>query len=826
MASSFDARPREGSLSDAAEHQSATGELLAQIDLLRADLTLREAALAQKEAELAAIHASLAWRLAAPVRGLGHMAQRARAGLRQSWIWLNHVGRRAYRRLFTRAPRLAEAIRTVAAPVFARGNRAILKRVYVPALRGLPAVTLDQPGGRMVFQAPGPIAPFAPLVTVLVPNYNHAPYLRQRLDSVFAQTYPHLEVLLMDDGSGDDSRAILSDYAARHPGKARLIFNAQNSGGAFFQWEKGIREAKGQLIWIAESDDWCDANFLETLVPFFANAGVQLAYAPSIFMNEAGTEEVWTLWDYLAGLGAERWRAPFVLPAPVIVREAFAARNIIPNTSSAVFRRPDPGRLAALESEIWRGMRTCGDWVFYLNLIRGGLLAYSPATQNYYRQHKANTSVGSFAQDRYYAEHQEVAKTVQRHYRVDPSVFVRQRQDLALHWTRHRGGLSAAGLLACYDLEAITAEAARRKPNILMASYAFAPGGGETFPVLLANLMKTAGFTVTYLNCDQEPAQPGLRAQLASDIPVLSDFEDLGAILRDFDIALIHSHHAWVDNTVLDHLPEDSPARTVITLHGMYETVPEGQLKRMLPRLVQRTAKMVHVARKNTEAMVRTGGMDPQALVRIDNALPRGKGQPVPRADLGIPEAAFVLTVVSRGMPEKGWAEAIEAVGRAREISGRDIHLVILGVGPEYDRLSPRAPDHVHFLGFRANTRDYFATADLGLLPSRFKGESFPLVVIDCLNAGRPVLASDLGEIAGMLQTPEGLAGEVFALQDWQVPIEPLAQRIAALAADPAALAALTARAAGACAKFDPERMAAAYAAVYVAAAGITGTQG
>ena len=434
---------------------------------------------------------------------------------------------------------------------------------------------------------------------------------------------------------------------------------------------------------------------------------------------------------------------------------------------------------------------------------------------NYYRQHPANTSVTSFSQDRYYAEHQEVAKTVQRHYRVDPAIFVCQRQDLLAHWARNRGGLAVAGLDACYNLSVITAEVDQRKPNLLMAGFAFAAGGGETFPVALANLMKTAGYTVTFLNCDQEPAQPGIRAQLASDIPVLTNFEDLNGIVRDFDIGLIHSHHAWVDNTVLALLPADSPVKTVITLHGMYETILESQLKRMLPRLVRRTAKMVYISEKNTEAMVIKGGMPHGALVRIDNALPRGVGQAVPRADLGIAEAAFVLTIVSRGIPEKGWEEAMEAVGRARETGGRDIQLVILGDGPEYERLAPKAPDFVHFTGFRANTRDYFAMADMGFLPSRFKGESFPLVLIDCLNAGRPMLATDLGEIAAMLQTPDGPAGEVFALESWRVPVDALAARIDALAADPGAVAVMAARVAAASAKFDPERMRDAYAAVY-----------
>ncbi len=798
-----------------AEQALAAAAFESRIATLQAELGNRDAALAQKAAEVEAMLASTSWRIAAPVRLLGRQARRARALAGRGWIGLNRLARSLHRSIATRSPATAEVLRSVAAPILHRGNRALLRRDYVPAAESLTAPGLDRPAGLMVYQAPRP--PDAPpLVTVIVPNYNHAPYLAQRLDSIYAQTYPHFEVILMDDCSQDDSRAILQAYADRYPDKTRLIFNATNSGGAFFQWETGIRAARGELIWVAESDDWCTPNFLETLVPFFANRAVQLAYCPTVFMNRDGTQQTWSMREYLADLGPERWDAAFVLPAPIIVREAFAARNIIPNVSSAVFRRPD--RLDVLENDIWRGMRTSGDWVLYLNLIRGGCLAYSPAAQNYFRQHGANTSVGSFTQDRYYAEHAEVARCVQRHYRVDEAVFIRQRQELIAHWIRNRGGLDQAAFDACYDLGAVLAEATKRKPHLLMAGFAFAPGGGETFPIALANLMKTAGYSVTFLDCHQEPEQPGIREQLARDIAIVSNFQDLNGILRDFDIQVIHSHHAWVDNTVLDILPEDSPVRTVITLHGMYETIAEPQLRRMLPRLVRRTAGMVYIADKNTEAMTRLGGMSHDTLVRIDNALPRGVVHPVPRADLGIGPDAFVLTTVSRGIPEKGWDEAIRAVTRARELSGADIRLVIVGNGPEYDRLAPSAPAHVHFAGFRANTRDYFAMADLGLLPSRFRGESFPLVLIDCLNAGRPMLASNLGEVRAMLSTPDGLAGEVFDLADWQVPVEALAERIAALAVTPGLLARMTARVAVACAKFDPDRMRDAYDAVYRAA--------
>ena len=88
----------------------------------------RGAALAQKVAEVEALYASTSWRIAAPVRALGRLARQLKAALRQVWIWLNHFARRVYRAIFARSPRLAEAIRTVAAPVLHRGNRAILQR--------------------------------------------------------------------------------------------------------------------------------------------------------------------------------------------------------------------------------------------------------------------------------------------------------------------------------------------------------------------------------------------------------------------------------------------------------------------------------------------------------------------------------------------------------------------------------------------------------------------------------------------------------------------------------------------------------------------------
>src|SRR5258707_10731320 len=106
--------------------------------------------------------------------------------------------------------------------------------------------------------------PSKPKVSVVIPNYNHARYLRQGVGSVLEQTCQDFELILLDDCSSDDSRSILSSYAGDP--RVRMEFNEANSGSAFKQWNKGVRLARGKYVWIAESDDYADARLMERLV--------------------------------------------------------------------------------------------------------------------------------------------------------------------------------------------------------------------------------------------------------------------------------------------------------------------------------------------------------------------------------------------------------------------------------------------------------------------------------------------------------------------------------------------------------------------------------
>lgn len=676
------------------------------------------------------------------------------------------------------------AARRVAGIFMREGVSGILRRA--DALAGNPI------SGRRNCVAPsavyGEVQPlaqgFEPRVSVIVPNFNHAEYLRQRLDSIYGQTYRNLEVILLDDCSGDGSAEILQEYAKRYPEKTICLFNETNSGGVFNQWKKGLQRAKGELIWIAESDDYCSENFLQELVRCFQNQAVKLAFSRTEFVRGTPPVPVWTSTEYLRDLGLEIWHRPFIRSAHAMVKFGWAVKNILPNVSGAVFR--NPGDLALFSDPRWLNLRLCGDWIFYLSIIRGGLVAYSPHATNYYRQHALNTSVEAQKEDVYYREHEVVAGYIAAMYRVERTDLERQVRSLYTHWCSQRGSDRLSDFKELYNLDRIWPRAMDRRPNLVMAVYALASGGGETFPIMLANLLEQKGYAVTLFNCKQQVTEPGIRSMLSRTIPLLEleQFELAPQAFADMGTELVHSHHAWVDVSLAASLLGDPGIKQLVTMHGMYEMMTPAQLNGLLPVMRRRIDGFVYTAEKNAAAFP-VEFLREKTFRKIDNGLPERRIRPVPRDELKLSAKDFVLCLVARAIPEKGWEEAIQAVEWANGHSMRRIHLLLIGDGPEFDRLrSAYRSEHISFLGFQPNIRDYFAASDVGFLPSRFKGESAPLVLIDCLLSGRPVIASDVGDIRHMLDVGEGVAGELFDLQDWKIDVHAVGQKIAALAND------------------------------------------
>jgi glycosyltransferase involved in cell wall biosynthesis len=267
----------------------------------------------------------------------------------------------------------------------------------------------------------------APRVSVIVPNYNHARFLRRRLESVFGQTFQNYEVIFLDDASTDNSLEIARDVAREHP--MQIIASESNSGNPFKQWNKGVAAARGELIWIAESDDDSEPQFLECQVAILdANPRVGLAYCQSNHIDENGkshgTCEKWT-----ADIDPTRWKGDYVSSGITECATALVIKNTIPNASAVVFRR-DVFERAGRAPE---NLRLCGDWMTWINLLLISDVAFTAAPLNHFRFHQGSVRSATKTSQSCIEEYAVKLHAI-RNVAVTPAVRRRAAADALQKW--------------------------------------------------------------------------------------------------------------------------------------------------------------------------------------------------------------------------------------------------------------------------------------------------------------------------------------------------------------------------------------------------------
>ncbi|WP_435011776.1 glycosyltransferase family 2 protein (plasmid) [Tundrisphaera lichenicola] len=222
-----------------------------------------------------------------------------------------------------------------------------------------------------------------PRVTVIIPNYRHARYLPRRLESVVGQSFRDIEVLFLDDASPDDSRAVFESHPASSDPRVRPIYNEQNSGSPFKQWNRGLREARGEYIWIAESDDAADETMLAELVARLdANPNVGLAYCQSWIVGP--DDEIKSSYTVLTdSLDREHWKSDFISGGLDECRRYLAFQNTIPNASAVLLRREVVDRVGPAPEEF----RLSGDWVMWARMMMAADVAFVARPLNYHRVH-------------------------------------------------------------------------------------------------------------------------------------------------------------------------------------------------------------------------------------------------------------------------------------------------------------------------------------------------------------------------------------------------------------------------------------------------------
>lgn len=121
---------------------------------------------------------------------------------------------------------------------------------------------------------------YEPKISVIIPVYNVEKYIRQCLESVINQTYKNLEIIIVNDGTKDNSMKIVEEYLSDERIK---IINKEN-GGLSSARNRGMEEATGEYIYFLDSDDWIELNTIEILVE--NSKGVDIVGANFFYWDE------------------------------------------------------------------------------------------------------------------------------------------------------------------------------------------------------------------------------------------------------------------------------------------------------------------------------------------------------------------------------------------------------------------------------------------------------------------------------------------------------------------------------------------------------------
>lgn len=189
------------------------------------------------------------------------------------------------------------------------------------------------------------------LVSIITPMYNGERFVSQTIESVLSQTYQNWEMIIVDDGSKDNSSTIVQQYATQEP---RIRFIKQPNRGSAAARNNALSHAKGQYICFLDADDLWDPIFLAHQIRFVKEKKAGLAYSSYRRINERNTEIL----------------RPFIVPKQVNYKGLLKTCSI--SCLTAIFDRNVTGNM--FFNETLHSMRD--DYVFWLSMLKKVDYAY------------------------------------------------------------------------------------------------------------------------------------------------------------------------------------------------------------------------------------------------------------------------------------------------------------------------------------------------------------------------------------------------------------------------------------------------------------------
>jgi glycosyltransferase involved in cell wall biosynthesis len=223
--------------------------------------------------------------------------------------------------------------------------------------------------------------PSRPSVSVVVPNYNHASFLEERLQSIFDQTLQDFELVYLDDASTDDSAAVFAKF--RDDPRVSAYESTVNGGNTFRQWNRGVERSRGEFVWIAESDDSAAPELLEGLVGALErHPKAGLAYCQSWRIDSEGRRKE-PGEHYTDDLDRARWRHDFFNSGTDECARYLTIKNTIPNASAVVFRRSVYEEMGGAPEDL----RYTGDWITWIRMLMRSDICFVAQHWNFFRKH-------------------------------------------------------------------------------------------------------------------------------------------------------------------------------------------------------------------------------------------------------------------------------------------------------------------------------------------------------------------------------------------------------------------------------------------------------
>lgn len=662
-------------------------------------------------------------------------------------------------------------------------------------------------------------------VAVVVPSYDHARFIERCLRSIFKQSHPPVQLLVIDDGSTDGSPRIIERVLKDCPFPCEMIVRPNK--GLCATLNEGFGRTSGELFTYLGSDDmWHPDRLKEAVRVLQEHPGAVLAYGDYYIIDEE---------DAIIGCTRDRRNSQSKLNLEAVLSAQYAA-----NAAVMTFRREAVARFG------WNEAAKLEDYELLLHLAWLGPFAFTPRPLGFWRSHGRNTCRQPammldevLKAQRRFGQQTGMSGRELRHYQsraifkyadaflMDGARFKALRMSLAtiphahslaavarrlirlaapqsvLRWRRNRGFRRALSTYGSFPGPSLPPHNLEVQPfigsdpvRVMHVMGWLGSGGVERLRLSLAK------------GLDQKEFQQKVLALEVPNHLLCADLQNAGVAVQNmrgngtiFDLKALFRiyqeirrwkpdivHGGVFEGNVLGGIAGILSGAKNVVLEEASDLYcgPRSLLARTLVRLVAwRSSAYIAVAPRIGEYLVKEHNI-PARLVRViwngavEPKKPAARDVVAERKRLGIPEDAFVIGTVGRlDNSVKRFTDIIDAISLL-SINKNEVYLLIIGDGPDQVLLKRYArekgvKDRVIFAGYQHDPGLFYSLMHVFVLASAREG--FGLVLAEAMFCALPVVATNVSSIpeivvdgkTGFLVppfTPQALAAALTCLYE------------------------------------------------------------